>query len=76
MAKRRIFYVSPQKNGWAIKREGAQRPTRVFPKKANAIEEAKKIAKTQTPSQLKIQKQDGTFQTEYTYGKDPYPPKG
>ncbi len=76
MAKRRIIYVSPQKKGWAIKMEGAKRATKVLPKKADAIKEAKKIAKNQLPAQLKIQKQDGTFQIEYTYGKDPYPPQG
>ena len=74
--KRMIIYVSPQGKFWAVKKEGAKRPTRVFLNKANAIKEGKIVARKQEPSQLKIQKKDDAFQTEFTYGKDPYPPKG
>ena len=37
---------------------------------------AKEVAKNQPPSQVVVRKQDGTIQTEYTYGDDPYPPRG
>lgn len=29
-----------------------------------------------TLSQIIVQRQDGKFQAEWTYGKDPFPPKG
>ena len=29
-----------------------------------------------TISQILVQGQDGKFRTEWTYGQDPYPPKG
>ena len=36
----------------------------------------KELAKKAPLGQIKIHKQDGTIQTEHTYGQDPYPPKG
>ena len=39
--KRTIIYVSPQGKFWAVKKEGAKRPTRVFLNKANSILELK-----------------------------------
>ena len=44
--------------------------------KAEAIARAKELAKKQALGQVIIHKQDGTIQTEHTYGKDPYPPEG
>ncbi len=36
----------------------------------------RQVAKNADLGQLKTQKRDGTFQAEYTYGKDPHPPEG
>ena len=44
--------------------------------KAEAKARAKELAKKQVLGQVIIHKEDGTIQTEHTYGKDPYPPKG
>ena len=77
MKKRKVFYVgSADHGGWNIKKEGAQRATKNFDKKADAIDFGRQMAKKGGLGQLKIQKRDGTSQTEHTNGKDPFPPEG
>lgn len=75
--KRMVYHVTPSSNGgWDIKKEGGKRPSDHLEKKTDAIARGKELAKKAPLSQIKIHKQDGTIQTEYTYGDDPYPPKG
>ncbi len=77
MPKRKVVYVSPSDKGnWSVKSEGAQRALKNFENKNDAVEFGRQVAKNADLGQLKIQKRDGTFQTEYTYGKDPFPPEG
>ena len=77
MANRRRVWVSPDgKGGWNVKIQSTNRPIANFDNKADAINKAKSIAKNAPLGQVIIQKKDGTIQTEYTYRKDPYPPKG
>jgi len=40
------------------------------------IDQARKLAKSKPLGQIVIHKSDGKIQTERTYGRDPYPPKG
>jgi len=44
--------------------------------KAGTVARAKELAKKQALGQVIIYKQDGTIQTDRTYGRDPYPPEG
>jgi len=77
MPKRKVIYVSPNnKKGWKVKSEGAQKALKNFDNKKDAIDFGRQAAQNADLGQLKIQKLDGTFQTEYTYGKDPFPPEG
>ncbi len=76
MSKRRTYEVNPKGKEWTVKERGAQRAVGTFDNKAEAVERAKEVAKNQANSQVVVKKQDGTIQTEYTYGNDPYPPKG
>lgn len=76
MPKRKTYYVNPSDDGWEVKGEGADRASRRFPTKAGAVEYGRSLARRQKPSQLKIRKGDGTFETEHTYGDDPFPPPG
>ena len=77
MGKRKVVYVSPGEKGtWKVKNQGAQRATRTFENKNDAVKYGRQIAKNADLGQLRIQKQDGKLQTEYTYGEDPYPPEG
>lgn len=74
--KRKVYYVKPNEKDWDVKAEGGMKASNKFANKEDAIVRAKELAKKNDLSQVKIMKQDGTFQTEYTYGEDPNPPKG
>lgn len=77
MPKRKVVYISPSDSGnWSVKGQGAQRALKNFGNKKDAVDFGRRMAKNADLGQLKIQKRDGTFQKEYTYGKDPYPPEG
>ena len=77
MPKRKVVYVSPSDSGkWSVKGQGTQRALKNFGNKKDAVDLGRQVAKNADLGQLKIQKRDGTFQKEYTYGKDPYPPEG
>jgi len=72
---RKVYYVSPAGGGnWKVTHQGSTLKT--FADKDDAIDYGREVAKANQPSQLVIQKADGTFETEYTYGQDPYPPTG
>lgn len=73
---RTVYWISPHPKGWQVKRERASAATNVFPTKAAAIERARELAHNNQPSQIKVQRSDGTIETEWTYGQDPYPPSG
>ena len=77
MPKRKTYHVTPRTNGgWDVKEENASRVSSRHDTKAEAIARAKELAKKQTHGQVIIHKQDGTIQTEHTYGDDPHPPRG
>lgn len=77
MSERKRVWVSPDgEKGWNVKTEGKSKAAANFEDKSDAIAKAKEIAQNATKGQVIIQKNDGKIQTEYTYGKDPYPPKG
>jgi hypothetical protein len=77
MPKRKVVYVSPSDRGnWSVKGQGARRALKNFENKNDAVDFGRQVAKSADLGQLKIQKRDGKFQKEYTYGKDPYPPEG
>lgn len=78
MAKKRdVYHVTPSPGGgWDVKKEGGQRPSAHTGKKTDAIARGKELAKKGPLGQIKIHKQDGTIQTEHTYGQDPEKYKG
>lgn len=77
MSKRKTYHVTPGTDGgWKVKEENTSRALSKHDTKADAINRAKEVAKNQDLGQVVIHKKDMTIQTEHTYGKDPYPPKG
>ncbi len=77
MSKRKTYHVTPSTDGrWKVKEEKASRASSSHDTKAEAVDRAKELAKNQELGQVVIHKKDMTIQTEHTYGKDPYPPKG
>lgn len=76
MANRKTYHVTSRDGDWVVQAEKAARASSKHPNKAEAVDRAVELAKSQGLSQVIIHKQDGTIQEERTYGKDPYPPKG
>lgn len=76
MAERTVYDVTPRDDRWAVKRRGAERASDIFDDKDDAVNRARELAKAIGHSQVVIHGRDGKIQTEYTYGNDPYPPKG
>lgn len=74
---RKTYHVTPAGKGdWKAKAEGASKAAGVHANKVDAVAQAKDLAKGNTLGQVVVHGKDGKIQTEYTYGKDPYPPKG
>lgn len=77
MADRKTYHVTPNSDGgWNVKSVGASRASSTHDNKADAVDRARELAKNQARGQVVIHKQDGTIQTEHTYGQDPFPPRG
>ena len=69
MGERKTYVVTTHADGgWKVQAEGASRATSVHETKGEAVSNAKKLARSHQPSQLLVYKQDGTLQTEHTYG--------
>lgn len=58
------------------KKKDGSKASKLFETKEETLRGGRKIAKSEQPSQLIIHKKDRTIQTEYTYKKDSYPPRG
>lgn len=74
MAKKNSAHVVPRESGWAVKKEGAARASKVFDKQADAVKYAREQAR-KDKSELYIHKRDGTIRERSSYGNDPNPPK-
>lgn len=70
-----VTYLSASAK-WKVEREDAERASSYHHTKTAAIEEAKKLAKNNMPSQVIVHNMDGTISDEWTYGNDPFPPRG
>ena len=75
MTRKRNQHVVPARGGWAVKRAGSPRATKVFDTQEQAIERGREIARNQR-SELLIHGRDGRIREKNTYGRDPYPPEG
>jgi hypothetical protein len=76
MSKRRVYDVIPDGPQWSLKERGADRAVGRFDQKTDAVERGRDVASNQPLAQLVIHGLKGKIQTEHTYGRDPYPPKG
>jgi hypothetical protein len=63
----RFFVASSNHGGWLVFREGVQRPLDRVARKINAIETAKVLARDAAPSQVLVEKADGTFFEKYAF---------
>lgn len=68
-------YVVRNGDKWGVRGEGNERLTRSFDTQREAIDHGRDIARNQG-SELRIQDRNGQFREAWSYGNDPYPPKG
>lgn len=74
MARKERHVVPNIDGGWDSKRENAERASRKFETKDEAMDWSKVKAK-QEGSELIPHRKDGTIQNPISYGNDPNPPK-
>jgi len=74
-----VYRVTPRGEDWTVSRDGVHQSTHGT--KQPAVDAGSSAARREweafkRPSQCVIHRADGTFEKEWTYGDDPYPPKG
>ena len=74
MSRKRNIWVVPHKGGWAVKREGSGRASRVTDRKQDAVDTGRSMAQRDR-TELIVQRRDGTIQSKDSFGNDPHPPK-
>lgn len=75
MFKRHRHHEVPHENGWAVRREGAQRASSVARTKEQAVEHAHDVVLRECGAVI-IRCGNGTIQKERTCGNDPFPQRG
>ncbi len=72
------YHLTKHSDGWGLKKEGAQRATKVTSTKVEMMQYIKGGQHTTSPSSVKIHKTDGKIQEERTYPRssDPRKTKG
>jgi len=79
MARRISYHVthSKESNDWHVQKAGGTRSSGNYQTQADAVEAARKFAQNNSLGQVVIHRKDNNqIRTEYTYGKDPFPPAG
>jgi uncharacterized protein YdaT len=74
MSTKKDIHVVPHPDGWATRKEGADRAGGIHDTKNEALEHAKEQAKRERV-EVVIHGKDGTIQDSDSYGKDPFPPR-
>ncbi|MCG8531031.1 MAG: DUF2188 domain-containing protein [Desulfovibrionales bacterium] len=67
--KRTTFYVRNFDGKWKVKREGAEKEYCTCDTKLEGIKIARQLASEAAPAEIIIEKEDGTFQQEWTHKK-------
>ncbi len=68
-------HVVPYNGAWAVKVEGKPNPLSTHHTQGGAIDAGKPVAQSQG-SELVIHRPNGQIREAWSYGNDPYPPKG
>jgi hypothetical protein len=63
----RYFVTTGHSGGWLIFREGGQRAVHRVPQKVLAVETARILARESAPSQVFVERRDGTFEIKYSF---------
>ena len=59
-------HVEPHDRGWAVRSEDAQRPTKVYDRKEDAVKRARSMAQKRR-AMMAVHRLDGTIQDEQDY---------
>ncbi len=63
----RYFVAAGNSGGWLVFKEGIQRPVRKMAEKLQAVETARIMARDEAPSQVFVEKADGSFFEQYAF---------
>lgn len=74
MASKTHHVVPSPNGGWNVKKGGAEKASKHFDKKEQAVSYGRQISKKQE-SELVIHGKDGRIQNPDSHGNDPMPPK-
>jgi len=74
MSNTRHVVPNPE-GGWDSKKGGAERASKHFDKKQDAVDYSRELSKKQK-TELVIHKKDGKIQRKDSHGNDNFPPKG
>ncbi|MEW8051111.1 MAG: DUF2188 domain-containing protein [Candidatus Thiodiazotropha sp.] len=74
MSKTSQHVVKNPGGGWAVKKGGSSRATKIHKTQDEAITHGREIAKNQG-AEFYIHGKDGRIREKDSYGKDPCPPK-
>ncbi len=67
-------HVVPSSSGWAVKKSGSERASKIFRTKEKAIDYGRELSMNEK-TELYIHKKNGMIQNKDSYGNDPNPPK-
>tara|TARA_R110002072_G_scaffold159880_1_gene310954 strand:+ start:4325 stop:4561 length:237 start_codon:yes stop_codon:yes gene_type:complete len=67
-------HIVKSSDGWALKKGGSTKATKIFATQKEAVRHGRGIAKSQK-AEFYIHGSDGKIREKDSYGRDPYPPK-
>jgi hypothetical protein len=73
--KKSQHVVPRTEGGWAVRKTGAARASKVFANQQEAVKYAKEVAQKEGGA-MYIHRSDGTIRDRSSYGNEPHPPKG
>jgi len=74
MTKKSNIWITPHKDGWAVKREKQERRIAITDTKNEADKIGREIAQKDKVNII-TQRKDGVIQSHDSFGNDPNPPK-
>ena len=72
---KRNHHVVPHPEGWAVTREGSERPSSVHRTQAEAVDQGRAVSRNQG-TELLVHGRDGRIRYRDSHGGDPFPPPG
>jgi hypothetical protein len=74
MTKNSHHVVPAPNGGWNVRKGGAERASKHFEKKEDAVKWGQELSKSQG-TEFYIHKRDGTIERKSSHGRDPRPPR-